>query len=109
MAMNMEPLLMGVAFVLLVALGYFTVTFLAIVRLTALKRSVEEVLVQEPKIHDLPNGKGGIALDAIAAVQHEGDGVNTWVYLKAGHGAALCLTWADGVELEQAWRAWAKR
>lgn len=105
----MEPLLVGAAFVLLVTLGYFTVNFIKIVRLTTPKRAVGKGLVQEPKIYDLPNGKGGIALDAIAAVQHEGDGINTWVYLKAGHGAALCLTWADGVELEQAWRAWAKR
>ena len=105
----MDSLLIGPAIVLCVALGYFTVTFLAIVRLTALKRAVDVALVREVKIYDLPRGQGGVALDAIASVHHAGDGINTWVYLKAGNGAAMCLTWADGVELEQAWREWARR
>jgi len=104
-----EPLLLVGGFALLVTLGYFTVSFLAIVRLTALKRTVDEALVREGKIYDLPKGRGGVALDAIAAIQHEGDGINSWVYFKAGHGAVLCLTWADGVELEQAWREWARK
>lgn len=105
----MDLLLLVVGFALLVALGYFIVSFLAVVRLTALKRTVDVALVWEVKIYDLPRGQGGVALDAIASVQHAGDGINTWVYLKAGNGAAMCLTWADGVELEQAWREWARR
>jgi len=85
-----------------------TSLFMTAVVLRRMERRVEEIFVSDERLFDLPNGKGGVALSAIAAVVHDVDGFNVWVYLKSGQGAALCLTWAEGVELEQAWREWQK-
>lgn len=77
--------------------------------LRRLELQVKAALANSEKIYDMPKDRGGVAFSSIAAVIHDVDGFNVWVYLKSGHGAALCLTWADGVELEQAWREWQRR
>lgn len=95
--------------VTLLALGYaLFLTRKVMAHLQAIKEYAEEARHRDVAIHDLPNGRGGVALEAIAAIEHDRDGINTWVHLKRDHGATLCLTWALGIALEQAWKAWSK-
>ena len=91
--------ILALAFALYLALKAMAV-------LSELQATVDKALYAEVEIYALPNGKGGLALEAIAAIEHDRDGINTWVHLKGE--TTICLTWAQGVELEQAWREWSR-
>lgn len=87
-----------------------TSLFMTAVVLRRMELQVQAALDMTEEIFDLPNGKGGVTLSAISGIVHDAGGhINTWVYLKYDAGSPLCLTWADGVDLEQAWREWQKR
>jgi hypothetical protein len=69
-------------------------------------------------LYELPNGMGMVDLDAITLIAHDYDGLNTRVWLDRAEDdelppgmvrgvpwPQLTLSWAHGVELQQAWKA----
>lgn len=110
---------MGIAAIATIVVGVLLFS-LAFWKVTAGIRETDQILRELAKtaLYPLPHGKGTIDLDAITLIVHDHDGLNTRVWLDLAEDEetppgcvrpvpwpVLVLPWAQGIELEQAWKA----